>query len=80
MQSKSNQELIKIVHLERNSYEPIAIEIAERELSNRKIPQSEIENFLEAHTALEEKKAMEEEGQAKSGLRIIDHIIDFFVW
>ena len=80
MQCKSDQELIKIIYLERDNYTPMALATAEQELKDRNISQDEIENIVQEHTALEETIATEAKREVGFGLRAANFIIDLIVW
>ena len=57
MSKRTDEELIKIVTVDRNKYQPLAIESAEEEIKNRNIDNAKIEKVnAELTTKIEEKK------------------------
>ncbi len=80
MSKRTDQELIKIVTVDRNKYQPLAVETAEEEIKNRNIDTSKIEEVkAELTTKVEEQK--EFDSKKVSGLtRFIHFIVDSIVW
>jgi hypothetical protein len=80
MSKRTDEELIKIVTVDRNKYQPLAIETAEEEIKNRNIDTSKIEEVkAELTTKVEEQK--EFDSKKVSGLtRFIHFIVDSIVW
>ncbi|MDR2955436.1 MAG: RDD family protein [Prevotella sp.] len=74
MSLKSAEELIKITQIDRNDYQEIAIEAAEKELASRNIPSEEIDNITQDIIKAEIKNTV------SSGVRLINFIIDTLVW
>mgnify|MGYP003113529439 CR=1 FL=1 len=80
MSERTDEELIRIVTVERENYNPIAIEAADAEVKNRNIDTSEFESIREK--AIEEKKQKEQvdSNVVGSGIRFLNFLIDFIVW
>ena len=80
MSKRTDEELIKIVTVDRDKYQPLAIESAEEEIKNRNIDNAKIEKInAELTTKIEEKKIFD--SKKVSGLsRFIHFIVDTIVW
>ena len=78
MSERTDEELIKIVTVEREGYNPIAIEAADAEVERRNIDTSEFEKIKEKATI--EKKQKVDSNVVGSGIRFLNFIIDFIVW
>ena len=80
MSQRTDEELIKIVTVERDRYNPIAIEAAESEIEKRNIDTSKFEEIKEVATAEKKQKEKVDSNVVGSGIRFLNFIIDFFVW
>jgi len=80
MSERTDEELIKIVTVEREGYNPIAIEAADAEVERRNIDTSEFEKIKEKATIEKEQKQKVDSNVVGSGIRFLNFIIDFIVW
>jgi len=80
MSQRTDEELIKIVTVERDGYNPIAIQAAESEIEKRNIDTSKFEEIKEVATAEKKQKEKVDSNVVGSGIRFLNFIIDFFVW
>jgi uncharacterized RDD family membrane protein YckC len=80
MSKRTDEELIKIVTVERGSYNPNAIEAAEAEVEKRNIDTSEFEKIREQATAEKEQKEKVVSNVVGSGIRFVNFLIDLIVW
>jgi uncharacterized RDD family membrane protein YckC len=80
MSQRTDEELIKIVTIEREGYNPTAIEAAESEIEKRNIDTSKFEEIKEVATAEKKQKEKVDSNVVSSGIRFLNFIIDFFVW
>ncbi len=79
MSERTDEELIKIVTVERERYNPIAIEAAESEIEKRKLDISGFEQVIEDATIEKEQKQQVDLNIAGSVIRFLNYIIDFIV-
>ncbi len=80
MSERTDEELIKIVSIDRKQYQPKAIEAAELEIEKRKIDANKIEQ-MKKETAAEKLKYEEVNSNTVGvGTRFLNFIIDLFVW
>ncbi len=80
MSQRTDEELIKIVTILRNDYQPSAIEVAEDEIKKRGLDSTQTNNM---QADLEEKIEKEKEFNSKkvsSWIRLANYIIDFIAW
>ena len=68
------------VTIEREGYNPKAIEAAESEIEKRNIDTSKFEEIKEIATAEKKQKEKVDSNVVGSGIRFLNFIIDFFVW
>ena len=80
MSQRTDQELIKILTVERGKYNPLAIEAAESEVEKRNINTSDFEQIREKATAEKEQKEKVDSNVVGSGIRFVNFLIDFIVW
>jgi len=80
MSSKSDEELINIVTINRQDYQPSAIKAAEEELNIRNVSVCEIERIKENAIETKIKKSQRENNTVSSGIRLINYLIDNFIW
>lgn len=80
MSERTDQELIKIVTVERERYNPTAIEAADLEIEKRNIDTAEFEKIKEKATVDKEQKQKVDSNVVGSGTRFINFLIDFIVW
>ena len=82
MSKRTDEELIKIVTVDKNKYQPLAIEVAEQEIKNRNIDTTKIEQVkVELTTKFEEQKQFDSK-KVSSVTRFIHFIVDtiaFFI-
>ncbi|RXG29077.1 RDD family protein [Leeuwenhoekiella marinoflava] len=76
----SDKELVKIVTVEVHKYEPEAVQVAEDELSRRKISKLQMANLVKA--VAQDNDAVKEiqDYVSSSGVRFVNFIIDFVVF
>ena len=79
MSERTDEDLIKIVTSERESYEPNAIEAADAEIEKRNIDISEFEKIREESTAEKEQKAKVNSNVVGSGIRFLNFLIDSII-
>src|ERR1035437_4675521 len=78
MSNRTDEELIKIVTVDRNDYQTEAVEAAEKELKTRNIDATKIESVKQD---IEEKETKDKEFESSivsSWTRIIHTVVDFF--
>ena len=80
MSERTDEELIKIVTVERTSYNPTAIEAADAEIEKRNIDTTEFQKIREKATAEKEQKEKVDSNVIGSGIRFVNFLIDFIVW
>ncbi|WP_139856844.1 RDD family protein [Aequorivita sinensis] len=80
MSERTDEELIKIVTVERESYNPTAIEAADAEIEKRNIDTSEFEKIKEQATVEKEQIQKVDSNVVGSGIRFVNFLIDFIVW
>lgn len=80
MSERTDEELIKIVTVERERYNPTAIEAADAEVEKRNIDTSEFEKIREKATTEKEQKEKVNSNVVGSGIRFVNFLIDFIVW
>ena len=80
MSERTDEELIKIVTVEREGYNPIAIEAADAEVERRNIDTSEFEKIKEKATIEKKQKQKVDSNVVNSGIRFLNFIIDFIIW
>jgi len=80
MSKRTDEELIKIVTVGRNDYQPLAVEAAEQEIKNRGIDTTTIEQVkIDLTTEIEEQEEFETK-KVSSGTRFIHFIVDSIIW
>ena len=77
MSERTYEELITIVTVERERYNPTAIEAADAEVEKRNIDTSEFEKIREKATAEKEQKQKIDKNVVGSGIRFVNFLIDF---
>ncbi|MBP1618337.1 MAG: hypothetical protein H6Q14_2164 [Bacteroidetes bacterium] len=78
MSNRTDEELIKIVTVDRNDYQTEAVDAAEKELKKRNIDETKIESVKQD---IEEKETKDKEFESSivsSGTRLIHTVVDFF--
>lgn len=79
MSNKTDEELIKIVTVNRNKYQELAIEAAEKEIDLRKIDSSKVE-AITAKVEIEKQIIKKiENNTVGSQIRFVNFVIDFMV-
>ena len=82
MSKKTDEELIKIVTIARNDYQPLGVEAAEQEIKNRGIDTTTIEQVkIELTTKIEEQEQFDDKkvSQIKRFINFIVDTIAFFI-
>jgi len=80
MSERTDEELIKIVTIEREDYQPLAIETAENEIKNRKLDINDFQEVKQDAIIEKEKNIKTKSNVANSGLRFLNFIIDSFAF
>ncbi len=80
MSERTDEELIKIVTVERERYNPKAIEAADFEIETRNIDTSEFEKIKVEATIDKEQKQKVNSNVVGSGTRFINFLIDLIIW
>ena len=80
MSERTNEDLIKIVTVEREKYNPTAIEAADLEVEKRKINISEFEKIKEKAIVEKKQKQKVDSNIVGSGVRFLNFLIDTIVW
>ena len=80
MSERTNEDLIKIVTVEREKYNPTAIEAAGLEVEKRKIDISEFEKIKEKAIVEKKQKQKVDSNIVGSGVRFLNFLIDTIVW
>lgn len=80
MSERTDEELIKIVTVERDRYNPIAIEAADSEIEMRNIVTTKFEKIKEKATVNKEQKQRVDSSAVGSGVRFLNFLIDFIIW
>jgi len=76
MSERTDEELIKIVTVEREDYQPIAVEIAEKEIEKRNIDTSEFQEIKDKSLNEKQEKDKAESNVVSSMIRFLNFIID----
>ena len=80
MSKRTDEELIKIVTVDRNGYQPLAVIAAEEEIKNRNIDTTKIEQVENGFkTEIEEKELLGGK-TVNSLIRFVHFIIDIVIW
>jgi uncharacterized RDD family membrane protein YckC len=80
MSKRTDEELVKIVTIDRDGYQPLAVVAAEEEIKNRKLDTAKIEQVEnELKVEIEEKKQIDDK-TVSSLIRFVHFIIDLLVW
>lgn len=77
MSNRADEELIKIVTIQRADYQPEAVSAAEKELELRQVSSAKIETVKEDLTMKEEKQKAIDTSVVSSGTRIVHFFVDF---
>ncbi|WP_111685609.1 RDD family protein [Winogradskyella tangerina] len=80
MSRRTDEELVKILTVERGKYQPLAIEAAEFEIEKRNIDTSSFKQIREKATAEKEQQEKVDSNVVNSGIRFVNFLIDFIVW
>ena len=80
MSQRTDEELVKILTVERGKYNPIAIEAAEDEVKKRNIDTSDFKAYIEEVQTLQQQRETVTSNVVGFGLRLVNFIIDMFVW
>ena len=80
MSKRTDEELIKIVTIDRNGYQPLAVIAAEEEIKRRNIDTAKVEQVeSELEAEIEGKKQLDDK-IVSSLIRFVHFIIDTIVW
>jgi len=80
MSERTNEELIRIVTVEKEGYNPTAIEAANSEIKKRNIDSSGFEKIKTEAVIEKERKQKIDMDLVSSGVRFVNHLIDSIVW
>ncbi len=80
MSERTDEELIKIITIEKDGYNSTAIEAAESEIEKRNIDTSKFTKIKEKATAEKEQKEKVDSNVVGSGIRFVNFLIDFIIW
>ena len=80
MLKRTDNELIKIVTVDRNKYQPLAIEVAEEEIKKRNIDIKKIEQVKVDLIVKSEEQEQFDAKKVSSWTRFLNFIIDIIVW
>ena len=76
MSKRTDEELIKIVTIDREGYEPLAVKSAEREIQSRNLDAVKIEEVkTDLNSKLEKQKSLDD-SKVSSFIRLLNFIID----
>lgn len=78
MSKRTNEELIEIVKVKRDDYQPEAVETAEKELESRQVNPDQIEQVKRELTEKEIKKKEFDSSKVTSWTRLIHFVVDLF--
>ncbi|WP_422348929.1 RDD family protein [Flagellimonas sp.] len=76
MSERTDEELIKIVTVERENYQLLAVEAAEQEVEKRNIDPDTFEKVKEQVTAVHVQKTITDSGTVGSDIRFVHYIVD----
>ena len=80
MSKRTDEDLIKIVTIARNDYQPLAVTAAEEEIKSRNLDTEKIEQVeSEIKVEIEEKQQLNDK-TVSSSIRFVHFIIDTIVW
>jgi uncharacterized RDD family membrane protein YckC len=80
MSKRTNEELIKIVTVERDGYQQTAIDAAEKEIEKRNIDINKIEELKTVYTKLADEQKEIESNKVTPWTRFLHFIIDTVAW
>ena len=80
MSERTDEELISIVTVERDKYNPVAIEAADAEVEKRNIDTSEFEKIREKATSEKAQKEIVDSNVVGPGIRFVNFLTDFIIW
>jgi uncharacterized RDD family membrane protein YckC len=80
MSEMTDEELIKIVTIERDEYQPLGVEAAESEIKKRNIDTSKFEEIKKKAKAEKELKVKIDSYTVGTKIRFLNFIIDFIIW
>lgn len=76
MSKRTNEELVKIVTVDRDSYQPTAIEAAEKEIEKRNIEVSKIEELKTTYTKLADQQKQIDSNKVSAMTRLLHFMVD----
>jgi uncharacterized RDD family membrane protein YckC len=79
MSNKTDEELIKIVTIDRGKYQELAIEAAEKEIELRNIDKTKFKEVTEKVAVEKQKVEKVENNSVSSSIRFVNFLIDFVV-
>ncbi|WP_044399380.1 RDD family protein [Lacinutrix sp. Hel_I_90] len=80
MSERSDEELIKIVTVERENYNPTAIKAADSEIEKRNINTSAFEKIKRNASMVKEQKQKVDSNAVGSGIRFLNFSLDSIIW
>jgi uncharacterized RDD family membrane protein YckC len=80
MSKRTDEELIEIVKVTRDDYQPEAVEAAEKELEKRQVDSDQVEQFQQKLTEKETKKQELESSKVSSWTRLVHFIVDIIAF
>ena len=80
MSKRTNEELIKVVTVDRDGYQQTAIEAAEKEIEKRNIDFKRIDELKTVYNKLADDQKQIESKQVNSLTRFLHFVIDTFAW
>ncbi len=80
MSKRTNEELIKVVTVDRDGYQQTAIEAAEKEIEKRHIDVKRIDELKTVYNKLADDQKQIESKQVSSLTRFLHFVIDTFAW
>ena len=80
MSKRTDEELVSIVTVKRDEYNPIAVEAAESEIKKRNIHTDTFEEIKEKASIEKEQKQKLDDSTVGTGVRFLNFLIDFHVW
>jgi uncharacterized RDD family membrane protein YckC len=80
MSERTDEELIKIVTVERENYNPTAIEAADLEVEKRNVDTTKFSKIKKSATKEKTQKQKVDSNVVGSGIRAVNFLIDSIVW
>ncbi len=80
MSKRTDEELINVVTVDRDGYQPTVIEAAEKEIEKRNIDVKRIDELRAVSSKLADEQKQIENNQVSSLIRFLHFVIDTFAW